>query len=88
MRSQWVLSWVVAVMSSLSVAGVGLVHAEDPKSDWKTMFDGKTMNGWKVNENPESWKVEDGCLVCQGSEAICFMWVKISPSRIFISKRK
>ncbi len=83
MRSQWVLSWLVAVMSSLSVAGVGLVRAEDPKSDWKTMFDGKTMNGWKVNENPESWKVEDGCLVCQGERSHLFYVGEDKPFKNF-----
>ena len=59
MRNHVVLSFV-----ALLIANLGMVRAEDPKSEWKTMFDGKTMTGWKVNENPDSWKVEDGCLVC------------------------
>ena len=29
------------------------------------MFDGKTLNGWKANEQPESWKVVDGAIVGQ-----------------------
>lgn len=36
------------------------------------MFDGKSMEGWKVNENEASWKVEDGKLVCQGERSHLF----------------
>ena len=27
------------------------------------MFDGKTLNGWKPNENEDSFWVKDGCIV-------------------------
>ena len=37
-----------------------------------SLFDGKTMNGWKVNENPGSWKVEEGNLVCKGERSHLF----------------
>lgn len=33
-----------------------------PGQEWKKMFDGKTLDGWKANENPECWSVEDGTL--------------------------
>ncbi len=37
--------------------------ADAPSADgWITMFDGKTLDGWKANEAPECWTVEDGCL--------------------------
>ena len=39
--------------------------------EWKTIFDG-TMNGWKVGENPGSWQIEDGKLVCKGPKAHLF----------------
>jgi hypothetical protein len=31
-----------------------------------SLFDGKTLDGWKVNEHPESAKVEDGAIVIGG----------------------
>lgn len=46
------------------------VRAED--GDWQNLFDGKSMQGWKVNENPESWKVEEGALVCHGQRSHLF----------------
>ena len=30
---------------------------------WLSMFDGKTLNGWKPNENEDSFWVKDGCIV-------------------------
>jgi hypothetical protein len=41
-------------------------------SEFVELFDGKSMTGWKVNENAASWKVEDGCLVCQGERSHIF----------------
>ncbi len=38
-----------------------------------SLFDGKTLDGWKkADENPTSWKVEDGKLVCNGD--ICHLF--------------
>jgi hypothetical protein len=39
---------------------------------WKTMFDGKTFDGWKASENKDSWKIEDGKLVCFGPRSHLF----------------
>ena len=33
---------------------------------WTELFDGKTLKGWKANENPESFSVQDGALVTAG----------------------
>lgn len=42
------------------------------KDGWTVMFDGKTMKGWKANENKASWKVVDGTLRCQGNRSHLF----------------
>ena len=35
--------------------------------EWKTLFNGKDLSGWKAIDGPmESWKVEDGLLYCSG----------------------
>lgn len=47
------------------------VHADDAPG-WKTIFDGKTMNGWKPVENVDSWKVVDGTLRCDGPRSHLF----------------
>ena len=45
--------------------------AED-KDEWKTIFDGKSLDGWKINESPESWKLEDGKIVANGKRSHLF----------------
>jgi hypothetical protein len=36
------------------------------KDGWVSMFDGKTLDGWKANEHPESWSVKNGAIVGDG----------------------
>jgi hypothetical protein len=40
--------------------------------EWITLFDGKTMDGWKASENVDSWKIEDGALVTAGPRSHLF----------------
>ena len=65
------LSAVVAVFCSLPS------RAEDKKSadkdeGWISIFDGKTLKGWKASEKPENWTVEDGCIVGQHDRSHLF----------------
>ena len=38
-------------------------------SEWTTLFDGKSLDGWKVSENPNSIRVENGAIVVHGPRA-------------------
>ena len=40
--------------------------AAEKEPGWVSIFDGKSLQGWKANENKETWKFEDGKLVCHG----------------------
>jgi hypothetical protein len=41
--------------------------------DWTEMFDGKTLDGWKVNtENPATFSVEDGAIKVAGPRTHLF----------------
>jgi hypothetical protein len=44
---------------------------------WVSMFDGKSIenSGWKANENPEAWTVEDGVLKGSGPVSHLFWMV-------------
>lgn len=37
-----------------------------------SLFDGKTLDGWKVGENPDTFKIEDGMIVANGPVAHLF----------------
>ena len=49
-------------------------NATDQKqaASWKSLFDGKTLNGWKASENTESCRVEDGCICVNGPRSHLF----------------
>lgn len=39
---------------------------------FKPLFDGKTLDSWKVSENKDSFKIEDGAIVADGPRAHAF----------------
>jgi hypothetical protein len=43
-----------------------------PNADWVSLFDGKSLDGWKATENAESFKVADGNLVVNGNRGHLF----------------
>lgn len=45
-------------------------HSGDEK--WTELFNGKDLTGWKAFENPESFRVVDGLLACDGSRSHLF----------------
>jgi hypothetical protein len=46
---------------------------------WTNLFDGKTFNGWKASENKDSWKIDDGKLVCHGPRSHLFYVGDLAP---------
>ena len=36
---------------------------------WTPLFDGKTLDGWTADSRPETWSVENGAIVGQGSRS-------------------
>jgi len=61
---------------ALSFAGILLFSFPALAEDgWISMFDGKTLDGWKASERPESWSVEDGVLAGHGGVSHLF-WME------------
>lgn len=59
---------------TLGVLSISLLPAA-ADDGWISMFDGKTLNGWKANEHPDSWSAKDGEIVGDG-EASHLFWMK------------
>jgi len=63
---------------ALTLVGLLMVAANASAADkadegWINLFDGKTFEGWKAaNENPDTWKIKDGALVCHGDRCHLF----------------
>lgn len=60
------LAWALLVGAGLT----GLVHAEE--AGFEALFDGKSLAGWKANENPQSWQIAEGKIVCHGPRSHLF----------------
>lgn len=43
-----------------------------PKKQWVSLFDGKSLEGWKVGANAETFSVIDGAIVANGDVAHLF----------------
>src|SRR5579863_9485062 len=56
------LSITLLVLAPLCAAENGFV----------SLFNGKDLTGWKVNENPDSFSVRDGAIVAHGPRSHCF----------------
>lgn len=52
-----------------SLSALVTAHADE---NWISLFDGETLDGWKINESPDSWRVEDGAIVANGPRSHLF----------------
>jgi hypothetical protein len=49
-----------------------LVPLQAADRGWVSLFNGKDLTGWKVNENPATFTVHDGAIVAQGPRSHLF----------------
>ncbi len=65
-----------SIVRSLSVAFglavAALAVADDKEEGFVRLDTGKSFDGWKISESPESWKLEDGCFVANGPRSHLF----------------
>jgi hypothetical protein len=47
-------------------------QSSEDEEGWEKLTDGETFDGWKANENEESWKIEDGAFVANGVRSHLF----------------
>lgn len=56
-------------MKPLLVIGMAVLALVSPAAQtdgWVSLFDGKTLEGWKASENPSTFSVADGAIVVAG----------------------
>ncbi|MDQ2901355.1 MAG: DUF1080 domain-containing protein [Acidobacteriota bacterium] len=59
---------------SITLACAALLPGAD--RGWISIFNGKDLDGWKANQNPESWSVKDGAIVGDGAASHLFWMVR------------
>lgn len=66
------------LVSAPAPAGSGSRHGSGAKpaaasgGEWVELFNGKDLTGWKVSENPDTFRVEGGLMVVAGPRAHAF----------------
>jgi hypothetical protein len=66
---------------ALALAGV---HAAELEPGFVSLFDGKTLNGWKkANENEDAFRVENGAIVANGNRCHLYYMGDEQPFRNF-----
>ena len=66
---KYFFSFSTAVLM-ITVLTVGQTQAQ--KKGWIKLFDGKTLDGWKAAENPQTFSIEDGTIKVFGNRAHLF----------------
>lgn len=65
------VQWIAVL--GFSLFSFSVLSAQE--NGWVNMFDGKTLKGWKANENAESWTVKDETIVGNGERSHLF-WME------------
>lgn len=56
--------------AATSAAGTSTSAASE--AGWQPLFDGRSLDGWRASEHPDSFRVEDGRIVVKGERAHLF----------------
>ncbi len=73
MKRRFILSAILCLLP------IGLFAADEAR--FAPLFDGKSLDGWKVNENQESFFVKDGAIVAKGERAHAFYTGKVNDAK-------
>ncbi len=58
-----------AMGGGMAVGGQSIAPAQ---TDWVSLFDGRSLAGWREGENKGAWKVAEGCLIADGPRSHLF----------------
>ena len=56
----------------LTLGTLVALGGENNRAGWQSLFDGKTLDGWKASENKGSFSVKDGMIVAHGQRSHLF----------------
>lgn len=61
-----------ALLPLLTFAENNVLSAQEKSDGWHLLFDGKSLDGWKANESPDSFHLADGQIVVKGPRSHLF----------------
>ena len=60
------------LLATILLTSAAIAKSKPKPDEWKSIFDGTTLDGWKANEHPESWTVKDGAIRGDGPASHLF----------------
>lgn len=63
---------VLSLLVSVLFVSCASSQSATKKDGWISLFDGKSMDGWKVGDNASSFSIQDGAIVANGPAAHLF----------------
>ena len=60
--------WIALITAFIFLTSLTAEH----KTKWVSLFDGKSLDGWKVGENASTFSIEDGAIAVNGNVAHLF----------------
>jgi len=60
------------ILCFIALGLLSFAFAKFAQDGWISLFDGKSLNGWKVGDNAETFSVKDGMIVVHGKTAHLF----------------
>jgi hypothetical protein len=58
--------------ATLLVTTISAVSAQTSEPKWQSLFDGKSLDGWRASDAPGSFSVKDGAIVVKGPRSHLF----------------
>ncbi len=65
-------AFIICTAAMLLLIVFQSLKRETVADEWVSLFDGKSLKDWKVNENPGTFSVVDGAIVAHGDRAHLF----------------
>jgi hypothetical protein len=62
----------IRILALIMIVLVGSSMKPVQKDGWVNLFDGKSLDGWKISEHPATFSVQDGQIVVFGDRAHLF----------------
>lgn len=63
------------------IATLAAPLAAAPELGFVSLFDGKSLDGWKINEAPEAFSIEDGAIKANGNRCHLFYEGKVNDAK-------
>ena len=63
---------LILFISIISFVAYPAMESTIARENWLVLFDGGSLEHWKINERPDSWSLQDSAIVAHGKRSHIF----------------